>query len=189
MNEKIYETITKLQKDIDDKRKEIIQLRKQLQDEQINDYPLKNFDGKTVLLSSLFDDRYELLVIHNMGKKCSYCTLWADGLNGLTKPINDRVPFVLVSPDEPQVQKEFAQSRGWTFRMLSAHGSPFIADLGFEPQPNSYMPGVSALVRRGEKIFRVSYDYFGPGDFYCSAWHLFDLLPKGSNGWQPKYTY
>ncbi|MBL7777471.1 MAG: DUF899 family protein [Chitinophagales bacterium] len=189
MNEATYEKITALQKEINEKHKQITALRKELTDEQINDYVLKNGDGKPVLLSSLFNEKNELLVIHNMGKKCVYCTLWADGFNGVLPHLTNRLPVVLVSPDEPQVQKEFAQSRGWGFNMLSAHGSTFIADLGFEPKPGMHWPGVSALVRRGDKIFRVSKDNFGPGDNYCSVWPLLDLLPNGANGWQPKYEY
>jgi predicted dithiol-disulfide oxidoreductase (DUF899 family) len=129
------------------------------------------------------------MVIHNMGKGCSYCTLWADGFNGFVKPLNDRVPFVLVSPDKPSVQKEFAESRGWTFKMLSASESTFTKDLGFEKEEKKYWPGVSTFVRKEGKIFRVNYDFFGPGDYYCSVWHLFDLLPKGENAWKPKYVY
>jgi predicted dithiol-disulfide oxidoreductase (DUF899 family) len=189
MNEKLTERIQQLQKDIEAKREEIIELRKKLELEPVKDYILKDWDNNGVALSSLFDERDELLVIHNMGKRCKYCTLWADGFNGFVLPLNDRMPFVVISPDSPRVQKEFAESRGWQFRMLSAEGSSFIKDLGFEPQPGQYWPGASALIRAEGKIYRTAYDHFGPGDYYCSAWHLFDLFPKGSNNWQPKYKY
>ena len=45
--------------------------------------------------------------------------------------------------------------------MLSANGSTFIKDLGFEPQPNQFWPGASALIRKDGKIYRASYDHFG----------------------------
>lgn len=189
MNESIYEQIATLQKEIENTRSRILDLRKQMEPEPIEDYVLTGWSDKPVHLSDLFDERDELLVIHNMGKKCSYCTLWADGFNGFNLPINDRVPFVVVSPDTPEVQQEFAESRGWKFRMLSAAGSTFIKDLGFEPKPNQYWPGVSALIRKDGKIYRTSYDLFGPGDFYCSPFHLFDLLPKRDNDWRPKIKY
>ncbi|MES2619416.1 MAG: DUF899 family protein [Bacteroidota bacterium] len=176
-------------KEIEEKRTKILELRKQTDLEPVKDYALKDWNGKEVMLSSLFDERDELMVVHNMGKRCVYCTMWADGFNGFTLPLNDRMPFVLVSPDAPEVQKEFAESRGWKFSMLSADGTTFIKDLGFEPQPQKYWPGVSALVRKDGKIYRASYDRFGPGDYYCSPWHLFDLFPKRSNEWQPKYEY
>ena len=189
MNEEIYNQIESLQSDIAKKRKEIIELRKQAEPEPIADYSLQGDDGKAVLLSTLFDERDELLIIHNMGKSCKYCTLWADGFNGLTKPLGDRVPFVLVSPDSPAVQKEFAASRGWAFPMLSAAGSSFTADLGFYKEGEGYSPGVSSLIRKYGKIYRYAHDIFGPGDPYSSVWHLYDLLPKRVNGWQPKYDY
>lgn len=186
MNKATYEQISNLQKEIAQTRSKILELRSQLEPEEVSDYTFKDNDGKEVLLSSLFDERDELMAIHNMGKKCSYCTLWADGFNGFTKQINSRMPFVLVSPDAPDVQKEFAASRGWTFKMLSAQDNTFTKDLGFEPQPKAYWPGVSALIRKEGKIYRTSYDHFGPGDFYCSPWHLFDLFPKRDNDWQPR---
>ena len=189
MNEQIYSQIESLQNDIAKKRKEIIELRQQAESEPISDYTLQDPDGKDVQLSSLFDEKDELLVIHNMGKSCKYCTLWADGLNGVTQPLADRVPFVLVSPDTPEVQKAFAAGRGWTFPMLSASGSSFIKDLGFYKEKGGYQPGVSALIRKDGKIYRYSYDFFGPGDPYSSVWHFYDLLPKRINGWQPQYEY
>jgi predicted dithiol-disulfide oxidoreductase (DUF899 family) len=189
MNQAANNRIDALQKEIEQKRQEILAIRAETPPEPIKDYTLKDWNGNDVLLPSLFDEKGELMIIHNMGKRCRYCTLWADGFNGLALPLADRMPFVLVSPDEPAVQKEFAESRGWKFNMLSAHGSSFIADLGFEPEPGSYMPGVSALIMKEGKIYRAAHDYFGPGDYYCSAWHLFDLFPKKDNGWQPKYIY
>ncbi len=189
MNETIYEQITAAQKEIETSRNKILELRTQLEQEPINDYTLKDWNGNEVMLSSLFDERNELLVVHNMGKKCVYCTLWADGFSGFVLPLNDRMPFVVVSPDSPEEQKEFAESRGWKFKMLSSDGSTFTKDMGFEPKPKSYWPGVSAFIRKEGKIYRTSYDYFGPGDFYCSPWHLFDLFPANAKEWQPKYNY
>ncbi len=189
MNEQIYSQIESLQSDIAKKRKEIIELRRQAEPEPISDYTLRDKNGEAVNLMDLFDDREELLVIHNMGKACKYCTLWADGLTGFTGPMSDRVPFVLISPDAPEVQKEFAAGRGWDFPMLSAADTSFISDLGFYKEKEGYYPGVSALIKKDGQIFRMAYDFFGPGDAYASIWHFFDLLPKRVNGWQPKYEY
>jgi predicted dithiol-disulfide oxidoreductase (DUF899 family) len=189
MNEALYKQIQQLQDDINLKRKAIIELRKQAELEPVADYTLLNSLGEPVLLSSLFDERDELLIIHNMGKSCKYCTLWADGINGFTAPLTDRVPYVLVSPDSPDEQHAFATSRGWSIPMLSASGSTFIGDLGFYTETEGYYPGVSALVRREGKVYRYSYDHFGPGDSYAAIWHFMDLLPNRINGWQPKYEY
>ena len=188
----ILNRINQINFDLQRKRKEIQELRKQLPPEPVQNYTLLNQTGEPVAIESLFDHRNELLVIHNMGKKCVYCTLWADVINGMRIPLANRAPFVVVSPDEPQVQMEFAKSRGWQFTMLSAVNSSFAKDLGFATENDKgifYMPGVSAFTRTDGQIYRTSYDFFGPGDDYCSVWHFFELLPKGVNKWHPKYSY
>lgn len=172
--------------------KDINAIRQSRELEPFLDYELKDSEGNSVLLSSLFGDRSELLVIHNMGKGCSYCTLWADGFNGLTKPLNDRVPFVLISPDVPSVMKEFASSREWKFKCISAFESDFTKDAGFSIHKDGkeyFYPGVSAFVKKDGQLFRANKDYFGPGDMYCSVWHFFDLLPKPEKAWHPKFIY
>lgn len=153
-------------------------------------YTLRATDGSPVELASLFDERNELMVIHNMGKGCVYCTLWADGFNGFVGHFENRVPFVLVSPDAPEVAKTFSEGRGWKFRVLSAHGTDFIKDMGFTSEKGGPLPGVSTFKRESDgRILRTAHDSFGPGDLYCSIWHLLDLLPNGQNAWEPKYRY
>jgi len=51
-------------------------------DLEIRNYQFETLNGKTDL-SSLLADKKLLLVIHNMGQACRYCTLWADGFNGI----------------------------------------------------------------------------------------------------------
>jgi predicted dithiol-disulfide oxidoreductase (DUF899 family) len=152
------------------------------------DYRFQTADG-TVGLAELFGDKQDLLVIHNMGRGCSYCTLWADGFQGLLPHLEDRAAVVLSSPDLPEVQRDFAASRGWGYRMVSVADSPFAQDLGFKEE-DGYWPGVSAFRRQPDgSIVRVAADYFGPGDVYCGAWHLYDLLADGADGWQPRFAY
>ena len=57
---------------------------------------------------SSFGSKDRLLLIHNMGAKCSYCTLWADGINGILSQLENEVSVVLVSPDLPDLQRRFA---------------------------------------------------------------------------------
>lgn len=74
--------------------------------------------------------------------------------------------------------------------MLSGHGASFIKDMGFESAKRGFMPGVSVFHKdKDARIFRIAVDQFGPGDDYCTIWHFFDLLPLGSNGWEPKFSY
>jgi predicted dithiol-disulfide oxidoreductase (DUF899 family) len=184
--------IGKLQQEIEKIQKSISDLRKNRALELFEDYTLYHRDATPVLFSSLFKDQEELLVIHNMGKSCSYCTMWADTLNSATTIINDRVPMVLVSPNEPAVLNEFASSRDWKFLCVSAHGTKFIGDSGYSYEKECkiyYNPGVSAFVKKEGKLYRSNKDYFGPGDVYCSPWHFFDLLSKKDNGWTPKFEY
>lgn len=182
--------LSQAEKQFEAARKHLLELRRSQPQLKIEEYTLHATDGSPVSFKGLFDDRNELLVIHNMGKSCSYCTLWADGLIGFTEHLNNRVPFVLVTPDKPEVAKAFSESRGWKFRVLSADGTSFIKDMGFTSQDGSAGPGVSAFKRTPDgQIFCTARDEFGPGDLYCSIWHLIDLLPNQVNGWEPKYTY
>ena len=64
----------------------------------------------------------------------------------------------------------------------------FAEDMGYRPNGRA-MPGVSVFKRKGDKILRVADTAFSPGDDFCSVWHLFDLIPEGAAGWQPKFTY
>jgi len=188
----MQQDIEALQKEIREKQKELINLRNQVPLEAVQDYYFKNKNGESINLDSLFQGGNELLVIHNMGESCRYCTMWADGLRGYSEIISDRMPWVLTSPDSHEDLKEFAESRNWNFNYLSFKGSSFAKDLGFETEKDgktSYMPGVSALIKKDGKIYRASKDYFGPGDLYNPAWHFYDLFPKGANNWQPKYSY
>jgi predicted dithiol-disulfide oxidoreductase (DUF899 family) len=170
--------------------KKITELRRARPAEPVAEYALHRSTGEPATLSELFGEKQDLLVVHNMGRECPYCTLWADGFNGVASHLADRSAFVVISPDSPENQLKFAESRGWTFKMASAEGTTFIKDMGFEPQPGEHWPGVSAFKKLDDgSIVRVSHDYLGPGDTYCSVWHLFELLADGPGDWEPKYRY
>lgn len=139
-------------------------------------------------LASLFGSKDILFVVHNMGKSCVHCTQWADGFNGSLEHLEDRAAFVISSPDLPDVQKTFADSRNWKFTMVSHNGTSFAKDMGYHPQ-EGYWPGVSVFRKGGDRILRVSDTNFGPGDDFNAVWNLFDLIPEGPDGWEPKYSY
>ncbi len=152
--------------------------------QEVTDYEFTTVAGP-VRLSTLFGDHEDLILIHNMGASCSYCTLWADGYNGIHQHVVTRAAFAVTSPDRPDVQNRFAQSRGWKFPILSHVGSTFAADMGYVSAQGGWMPGVSVFRREGETIARVSDTGFSPGDDYCTLWHFFDLLPGGVGEWPP----
>lgn len=166
------------------------ELRKQEPREAVEDYVLLGPGGAPTSLSALFGDRSDLLIIHNMGRECVYCTLWADGLNGLLPHLESRTAVVLVSPNDPQIQSEFAASRGWKLRMVSSQGSPFTRAMGFATDSGDQYPGASAFHKdENGKIERTGSTWFGPGDDYCPPWPLFEMLADGINDWSPEYYY
>ena len=178
---KIEKELQDIEKQIETIRKKKIELNSKLADMAVNDYTLKDRNGKEVKLSEMFGDNKNLILVHNMGKGCSYCTMWADGFKDTYKEIAKKAPFVLVCPDTPEVHKEFAESRGWEYPTYSAAETDFIFDMGYDfikEGKHNYWPGVSVFEKDDNgKIRRVAKDYFGPGDFYCNIWHFLDLLP------------
>jgi len=182
--------IEELQKELAEGKKKLDEMRQQLPPEFVRDYRFTGPDSTTTTLSEMFGDRTDLIMIHNMGRGCRYCTLWADGLNGMLPHFENRAATVLVSPDLPEVQQEFARSRGWNFRIWSWHGTSFGREMKMADDKNSPWPGVSTFQKKSDgKIVRTGFDYFGPGDYYCSIWHILNLLPEGANGWEPQYRY
>lgn len=180
---------------LEEYRRQIAQLRKQMraaqaaaEPEEVADYAFTRADGATTRLSDLFGDKDTLFVIHNMGAGCAYCTLWADGFNGVYEHLRNRAGFVVSSPDAPAQQQAFAASRGWKFPMISYQGNRFGEDMGYRVDGGA-QPGVSVFRRKAGKILRVADTGFQPGDDFCSVWHLFDLIPEGVAGWQPKFAY
>jgi predicted dithiol-disulfide oxidoreductase (DUF899 family) len=180
-------------------RAEMRTLQAEVDPEEVEDYEFSTVDGP-VRLSALFGDQGELIMIHNMGAGCPYCTLWADGFNGIVDHLEDRAAFVVSSPDAPEAQQKFAAGRGWRFRMVSHAGTSFADDMGYfvtggatggatADRPAGWQPGVSVFRKDGSQIVRVADTAFGPGDDFCGIWHLFDLFPEGPDGWGPKYAY
>ena len=180
--------IERLEEELVERHQSLAELKRQLPRDPVTDYVLASQDGP-VKLSDLFRGKPDLIVIHNMGKGCRYCTLWADGFNGVWKHIADRAGFVVCSPDSPETQREFAKSRGWQFPMISGSGSSFIQDMGFRGE-KSWNPGVSTFQRTPNGgIVRVARAEFGPFDPFCGVWHLIALLGDGVQKWEPKYQY
>lgn len=153
----------------------------------VKDYTLLDHEGNPHKLSELFGEYDQMVLIHNMGFACKYCTLWADGFNGIWRHVESgnygtRAKFLLVSNDPPKQQRAGALQRGWEFTMVSAQGTSMFADMGFVGEkPDDWQPGVSTLkLHPGGRITRHARADFGPGDMYCSLWHLFALLPSAA---------
>ena len=111
----VVDEIQKLQWSLVETRKKLEELHSKVEPVEIEDYTLTSASGEKVKLSQMFGDKSDLLVVHNMGSFCSYCTLWADGFNGITAYLQDRAGFVLVSSDGPDKLRGFSEKRGWKF--------------------------------------------------------------------------
>ncbi len=180
--------------EIADTEKKILELVAKLNELQqanpgneVGNYEFDTLEGKRTLLE-FFGDRSTLLVIHNMGQGCRYCTLWADGFNGFIPHLESAMSIVLVSKDSPMKQRQFANSRDWRFRLGSHNGGDYIKEQTvMEGMDN--MPGAVVYERKGEKIIRKNSCVFGPGDLYCSMWGLLGLAGLGAESWTPQYNY
>ena len=182
------ERIAQLEKELYELKHRLAEARREATPQAVDDYELTRADGTPVMLSELFGGKDDLILIHNMGRSCPYCTLWADGFNGVAEHLADRAGFAVCSPDEPAVQRAFAAGRGWRFPMVSGARSSFIEDMGFMSEGKPW-PGASAFHRNADgSIVRTGRAIFGPGDDFCAVWHLLDLA-GGPKGWAPKESY
>lgn len=178
--------IEALEREIFERKQRLAELRRAWR-EPVDDHVLQTADGPRPL-SAFFGDKDELILIHNMGRSCPYCTLWADGMTGFTRHIRSRAGFVLVSADDAETAGAFSKERGWNFPVAGDPDGSFRKAMGMAQEDDgSPMPGVSAFTRDAEgALYRHGYTYLGPGDDFCSIWHLWDLLPAGENGWSPR---
>ncbi len=176
-----------LELEIMEKAQKLAALRKAEPGVEIPDYKFKTLDAETTL-SALFAGRDRLLVIHNMGQGCRYCTLWADGINGILRHLEDAMSVVLVSKDPPEVQRRLAQDRSWRFRMASHGGEDYIREQSVTSGERNY-PGAVVYERRNGKIVRRGRAAFGPGDLYSPFWHLIALGGMSESDFTPQFHY
>ncbi len=116
---------------LEEAKRKMLELCRRIGPERVEDYELQGREGG-VRLSEMFGDKSDLILVHNMGSECPYCTMWADGFNGALRHLQDRAAFVAVSPNSVDVQQAVREKRGWQFEMYSAEGTTFIKDMGFE---------------------------------------------------------
>ena len=112
------ETLRAHRRRIAELQEEMRQAQKAVEPQPVEDYLFMAMGGP-VRLSSLFGGKTDLFVIHNMGRSCAYCTLWADGFNGVYPHLANRAAFVVSSPDSPEQQQ--ARRRP---RLALPHGQP-----------------------------------------------------------------
>ena len=154
------------------------------------DVPDYTFDtgGGEIRLSSLFGDHERLLMIHNMGQGCRYCTLWADGINGVLHHLEDAMAVALTSKDTPEIQRQMALDRGWRFRTVSHGGGDYMTEQCSMGEHANY-PGAAVYHRKAGKITRIGRTAFGPGDLYSPVWHFLALAGMSEQDWTPQFHY
>jgi len=180
--------IQALEEQITGLTKKLAELRRETREAtEVPNYTFDTLTGPTDL-ASLFCGKNILFAIHNMGQGCRYCTLWADGLNPFLPHLEDQYAVVLLSKDPPELQQRFAHSRNWRFRMASHGGGAYISEQTVFPG-ESNMPGMVCYMRENGKIIRKGSTAFGPGDLYCSLWHVLALAGLGEEDWTPQYSY
>lgn len=151
---------------------------------EVPNYHFTDFDGGEIDLLELFEGKNELIAVHNMGRACPNCTMWADGFSGVLKYIESKAAFVVISEDDYQTQKNFATARGWNFRIVSAKDTSFFKDLEFKSSDGELHPGISVFSKKDDgehargRIFRTNATNFRPFDDFCSVWHLWAMLPS-----------
>ena len=103
-------------------QQELAGLRRHLPPEPVKDYELKG-PGGPVRISEMFGDKDDLILVHNMGAGCPFCTMWADEFSGALRHLESRAAFVVVSPDSPSVQQSLTQETRVALRhVLSGRG-------------------------------------------------------------------
>jgi predicted dithiol-disulfide oxidoreductase (DUF899 family) len=179
--------INKIEAQIFELTKQLADLRAQNPGSEVKNYQFDTLSGTTTLLD-LFGEHDKLLVIHNMGQGCRYCTLWSDGLNGFVPHFESAMALALVSKEAPALQRQFANSRGWRFNLASHGGGEYIRDQTVMEGANN-MPGAVVYERQDDRIFRKNSGIFGPGDLYCSIWPLLAMAGLQDGDWTPQYKY
>jgi predicted dithiol-disulfide oxidoreductase (DUF899 family) len=172
------------------------------------EYLFEGRDGKASLLD-LFDGRRQLLVYHFMwlwdeDQGCPSCSFLVDNIGHLGH-LHARDTSLAVVCRAPLAKGEPFRSRmGWTVPWYSSYGSDFNYDyhvtLDETVAPVEYnyrdkaelertdpswagwsgeMPGVSAFLRDGDRVFHTYSAYARGGDLLLGTYNWLDLTARG----------
>ena len=179
-------TIVELEAQIAELTAKLNAARRAASGHEVPDYVFRTLDGE-VRLSELFAGHDRLLAIHNMGQGCRYCTLWADGINGFVPHLESAMAVVLLSKDDPETQRRFANAHGWRFRLASHAGGPYMREQTVMAGEEN-APGAVVYEKRDGRVLRNNGAVFGPGDLFCSAWNFLALAGHGADDWTPQFS-
>ena len=179
--------LAQAEKELFELTQKVAKLRAANPGNEVKNYSFKTMYGEIHLLD-LFGKHDTLFLIHNMGQACRYCTLWADGLNGFIPHLESQFAFAMVSKDDPELQRQMANNRGWRFQMASHKESDYLKDQNIGTD-YSNAPGMTCYKREGDKILKMNSVPFGPGDEFCSLWNVLSLAGISAEQFTPEYNY
>lgn len=162
-------------------------LRRENDPGAVKNYRFETLAGPVDLLT-LFGDKDILLMIHNMGDGCRWCTSWADGLNAALPHLENSFSVVLVNKNDPSAQRKFALERGWNFRMASHGGGEYAKEQSVNGDVADW-PGIACYARKDGQVFRKNASEFGPGDFFNPLFHVATLAGIGLEEFTPQFSY
>ncbi|MGE0528279.1 MAG: DUF899 family protein [Bdellovibrionales bacterium] len=182
-----WDEIRQIETEIYEKAQKLERLRREAMPIEVPDYTFQTLTGP-VSLSEMFGEKGKMIVVHNMGQGCRWCTSWADGINGVLSHLESEFSVVLVSKDSPEVQRRFAMSRQWRFRMASHGGGKYISEQSVVGG-DSNSPGIVCYERKDHKIYRKNASGFGPGDLFNPLFHIVTLGGIGFEEFTPQFFY
>ncbi|MBO0849747.1 MAG: DUF899 family protein [Pseudonocardia sp.] len=155
-----------------------------------------------VTLADLFGPHDQLFVYHLMlhqddDEACPMCSMWVDGFHGVARHIQRRAGLAVIARAPLAKLRRYGRYRGWSgLRLVSAHGSDLLTDLGVQGSRGAQFPAVSVFTRVGSEV-RHAYtqsadlpDGTGRGmDLLNPVWNVWDLLPSGRGDWMPDNSY
>jgi predicted dithiol-disulfide oxidoreductase (DUF899 family) len=158
--------------------------------------------ARQVTLPDLFGDHDALVVYHLMfhpddDQGCPMCSLWVDGLHGVSHHIGQQAALAVVGKAPLEKLRRWARHRGWEgLRVVSSYDTTFNADLHVEEPRGGQWPAVSVFAREEGQVRHVltqSADFTdgrgGGIDQLSPVWHVLDLLPQGRGEWLPDNSY
>ena len=172
------------------------------------EYVFEGPDGKASL-HDLFDGRRQLLIYHFMwlwdeGQGCPSCSFLVDNIGHLAH-LHARDTSLAVVCRAPLAKSEpFKARMGWTVPWYSSYGSDFnydyhvTVDEAVAPVEYNYrdkealeradatwvgwsgeLPGVSAFLRDGDRVFHTYSTYARGGDLLIGTYNWLDLTARG----------
>ena len=154
--------------------RELATLRRQAYGGEIIDCQVETPQGLKNLYQLFTKDR--MIVIHNMGIHCKFCTAYADGINAISKEFQNCDIVLLSTTELPELLK-FQEKRKWSFHCYRIVDNIFSQAVGLFRKDIGVMPGIISLYLTNEKkIIVESISDFEPGDYFSPIWPIKSLF-------------